>query len=1257
MRAPHRLSNAAAPLESDEVGLFQGIVEHLGGAVLVCDAQGHVRWANSRTAEWLSTTARPETEGDAATPLPSRLPTLATLSLPWEIDAAQLASVCAGETLRLRADTLVGADGVVRRCHARLSPLPRAAAPPLVLAWIDEHLEDESPSLSDSQRRRALAAAQVGSWSRHFGDGTARVDPLWCYSLGLDPCEGPDHLERWSRRIHPDDVGRFRRAGAQLVDAPGDAPDFDVEYRILTADSRWLWVLQRGRVCRRDPRSDAPLEAAGICIDIDARKRAEVEVHENESRLATALWGAQAAFWQLHIPSDTATRSPLWFAMTGYTQESWNSLPSPWSTRLHPEDRDGVERQIAEHFEGRSQSLELRYRTRCADGSWKWMMDRGRVVEWDFDGKPIAAIGVSIDIDAQKRAELALQSSESRLDTAVWGAGVGLYELDCVSGVTRWLNDWCERHDVDACAGAEHVDRWDSNIHPEDLPAARACFSGHLEGREEYYDAEYRIRARGGAWRWIFERGRVTERDAAGAPLRLVGTCMDIDARRRVELAAEDSRRRLELALESAQGCLWEWDIVQARYNDAYYELHGVSPAEGRRQRAFWGDRAHPEDRERVLTAERELVEGRIESFNTQYRVRHADGSWRWMVDRFRAAERDDQGRATRLIGFAMDVTDDVQMRETLQTTESALRAATESTPDWLALLDERLHIRFINRGFRGMTVAELLGRDAIPLVDPDWQAVTRENYQHVLVTGEPRSFDVLQPIEGEEPRRLLHRVVPVQGGGGAIRGVSVVVTDVTAQHAAERRLRESERTLRTVTANSNDWMMLLDLDNRCRFVNRPIRGHDIDRMIGEDALGMVPAGYADEMRAAIAAVTATGEPRTMLQRVEHEADGERRGLEVRITPARDGERIVGTVLTITDVTGRPRHQQALHAQALMLQTMSEPVLLVDRDGVAKMVNPAFESLACQPAAQLIGQLLEPLLRSCVAEYDEITVAAMAHWRSNPRHVPVRREFDWRSPDGQTHRLLAAFSHLQIDGVAHVLCVYTNLTEQREVERQILDVIQRAQRRIGADLHDGLGQELTGIAMLLRGLQRAVGDGRAATPAQIEEVIGHVGRSIESARAMARGLAPVDPEHGGLGGALQRLAASATRQSGVHVELRYDVPPTLLFSQEESTHLLRIAQEAVSNALWHAEPRAIEISLEYETGFALLRIRDDGRGFPDATEPRRGLGLKTMRFRASVLRGDLQILRNDLRSPQSSGITLICRVPVHSRRLVGKTVA
>jgi PAS domain S-box-containing protein len=912
MAAPQRREPGSAHLAPEEAGLFHGIVEQLGGAALLCDRDGTVRWANSRASEWLGATACCGTAQ------------LDALSLPWPLDATQLAAACDGATQRLRPAMLDCADGVARRCHARLAPLRRGAQPALALLWIDEQPDDDGGAPSETQRRRALAAAQVGSWNRNLEAGAARVDPLWCHALGLDPCEGPAHLELWARRIHPDDVERFRRAAEELACAAEGAPDFDVEYRILTVDSRWLWVLQRGRVTRR-ARDGRPLHAAGICIDIDARKRAEVEVHENESRLATALWGAQAAFWQLHVPSDTATRSPLWFAMTGYSREAWDAVPQPWMSRLHPDDRPEVERRIAEHIAGRSQSLELRYRMKCADGAWKWMMDRGRVVEWDFDGRAIRAIGVSLDIDAQRRAELELHSSEARLETAVWGAGVGLYELDCPSGVTRWLNDWCERFDIDPCAGAEHVDRWDSNIHPDDLPAARARFSGHLAGSEEYYDAEYRIRTRGGAWRWIYERGRVTERDAAGAPLRLVGTCLDIDARRRVELAADESRRRLELALEGARGCLWEWDIARDEYSDAYYELHGVDPEAGRRNRNFWNECAHPDDRERVLAAERELIEGRIESFDTQYRIRHADGSWRWLVDRYRAGERDASGRATRLIGVAIDVTEEVQVRAALEASESSLRAIAQNAPDWMFLLGRDLRIRFANREVPGRSVAGLVGCAALDVVDPQWREVFRGHFEAVLQDGEPVSFDQLRPAPDGSTVVYLHRVNAVRDARGAIEGLAVMVTDVTAQRDAQLALQRSERLLRTVTANSNDWLVLLDHEHRLRFVNRPVGTQSVSRLLGRSALDIVEPESVPAMRAALDAVLANGQPRVVMQRLPATALHGPRHLEVWVTAAFDGAAITGTVLTVSDVTERVRQQQALLTQAQVLETMARP--------------------------------------------------------------------------------------------------------------------------------------------------------------------------------------------------------------------------------------------------------------------------------------------------------------------------------------------
>src|SRR5262249_43025044 len=158
---------------------------------------------------------------------------------------------------------------------------------------------------------------QVGTWQWNFATRVFSLDPHWCVGLGLDPCKGPHHLEDWARRIHPDDLPEFQRKREAV--RSGALERFELEYRVLVSETRWLWLLQRGRILERNSDGHA-LRVAGICIEIDERKRAEVASQENEARLATALWGARAAFWQLHVATDVAVMSPLWFAMTGYTR-------------------------------------------------------------------------------------------------------------------------------------------------------------------------------------------------------------------------------------------------------------------------------------------------------------------------------------------------------------------------------------------------------------------------------------------------------------------------------------------------------------------------------------------------------------------------------------------------------------------------------------------------------------------------------------------------------------------------------------------------------------------------------------------------------------------------------------------------------------------------------------------------------------------------------------------------------------------------
>jgi PAS domain S-box-containing protein len=1207
---------------------------------------------------------------------------------------------------------------------------------------------------------------QVGTWHWDFGARVFSVDPQWCAAMGLKACEGPNHLEQWAQQIHPDDVGELqRKCDAVRV---GRLDRFEIEYRVLVGESRWVWLLQRGRVVESGTDGQAR-RVSGICLEIDDRKRAEVALQENEARLATALWGARAAFWQWHVATDVAVMSPLWFAMTGYTREQWESVPNPWASRIHPDDRPAVQLQIRKHLGGQSTSIEAEYRIRAANGEWKWMLTRGRAVAWDFDGKATSAIGVSLDIDAQKRAERELRSSEARLETAVWGAGMGLWELDFRSERTRWYSDWCDRLDLHSCEGEDHVARWDANIHADDVSSAATRFSDHVAGKADYYDAEYRIRDRKGRWRWLFERGRVVERDSNGVALRMVGVCMDIEERKEAELEYIRSQRRLETALESARGGMWDWDLAsgEARHAEPYYRILGVVPKTGDRTWGFWNKRIHPEDVVRVEASIQDVIAGGKELYEAEYRLRHEDGGWRWVLDRGRVPERDANGRATRMVGFLVEITDRVHTQEALRQSEfryrtvasmapgyvfeyrynadnqpepvwasdgmqaifgcsledqqgswdslideewkpivaarhvrillgepqagetrvhtvngeqkwlyvstlpvrdpqtgavtgvlgsaydittrklaeqavreseAVLRAVTENTPDWLFLVDESLRVRFMNRQFGAFRSEDVVGRSLLEFIPEAHRTSLEELYRGVLATGEPARFELRHPNSNNTLSHHEHRVVPVIDSG-VVRSLTVAVTDVTERNRAESALRESQMTLQTVAASSADWLALFDRQRQCVFLNRAMHGVPPDGWIGAPVEDFAPPADRAYMHEIFEHVMNTGEPRDFDQVIIDPKRGPRY-LELRARAVQADGRIFGAVVNITEVTERHAQQDALRTQARILETMREGVVLIDSTThLITLTNATFDKMFGFGALELLGRSIDPLFSMPALQRKRFERTLRDNSEAG-EVMPV--EFECARKDGSRFVATCVITPLRISGTERWLAVLNDVTERKRLEREIIEISNREQQRIGSDLHDGLGQDLTGIALMLRGVAAQLRKEGSAARLDVEEVIGLVNNAIESTRSLARGLSPVSGERGGLAAALQTFAARASERYGMRVEFIANFDEPLRLSETSATHLYRIVQEALTNVIRHSRASDVTVSLETVSGELHLRIDDNGRGFEEPTpEALGGLGLKIMRYRAQMLGGDLI-----LESGPNGGASVRCSCPL-----------
>jgi signal transduction histidine kinase len=214
-----------------------------------------------------------------------------------------------------------------------------------------------------------------------------------------------------------------------------------------------------------------------------------------------------------------------------------------------------------------------------------------------------------------------------------------------------------------------------------------------------------------------------------------------------------------------------------------------------------------------------------------------------------------------------------------------------------------------------------------------------------------------------------------------------------------------------------------------------------------------------------------------------------------------------------------------------------------------------------------------------------------------------------------------------------------NMRRVRELERDIVAASEREQQRIGADLHDGLCQYLAGIACVTGSLRDDLSERyqpEAETAAEVHDLLRG---AIVQARNIARGIAPVHMDEAGLASALDDLAANTRALHEIQCEFEPD-GEVLISHREMATHLYRIAQEATSNAVRHGHAKSVAIRLGINDGHVTLTIQDDGVGIHSMESPNSGMGLRSMRYRAGILNGSI-----DICALPEGGTRVCCRVP------------
>ncbi len=320
-----------------------------------------------------------------------------------------------------------------------------------------------------------------------------------------------------------------------------------------------------------------------------------------------------------------------------------------------------------------------------------------------------------------------------------------------------------------------------------------------------------------------------------------------------------------------------------------------------------------------------------------------------------------------------------------------------------------------------------------------------------------------------------------------------------------------------------------------------------------------------------------------------------------------------------------------------LMMTATDGIVVVDRTGTIISVNPALQSMFGYEEGELRGQNVSRL----VPEERDGTpapyrLARDARLFGRPVVLHARRR------DGSQFPVRVVVN--EIDHLDVYVGYIQDQTEYLALREEIVSVANLEQQRIGRELHDATQQELTGLALLADALVEQLETHRApdadvTVARQLSEGLSGTQRSIQH---LARGLLPVPVDAQGLEGALAALASSASRNTKVSIATEFSgrVPG---FSSEAATHLYRIAQEALNNALRHARPHTVTLRLASSEQGCELQVEDDGTGFEPLRPSPTGVGLRLMEHRCSLAGGNLQ-----MSFPKTGGTRVTCFVPTVS---------
>ena len=733
----------------------------------------------------------------------------------------------------------------------------------------------------------------------------------------------------------------------------------------------------------------------------------------------------------------------------------------------------------------------------------------------------------------------------------------------------------------------------------------------------------------------------------------------EIEDRQQAEKVLHESEERFRKVFEHAATgiAITDWEGRFERCNPFYSALLGYTEQEFRQ--IGFNSLIHPQDREANLAEVRRLKAAEVSFFEIENRYVRKNGEPVW-VRKFVSILPDEDGKPAHLLALVTDITKRKQAEEAIREREQWLRLATEAAK--IGVFDWNIQTG-VNVWTPQMEAMYGLETGGFGRTQPAWEQLIHPGdradavakVEETLATGEPVAHEWRVVWHDDSVHWISGRFQAFKDAAGKPLRLTGVNIDITERKRAEQALRESQQRFRLMADAAPVLIWMSGTDKLCTWFNKSwldFVGRPIEQELGNGWADNVHADDYDRcLKTYVTAFDARESFRMEYRLRRH--DGEYRWvLDSGIPRYGAGREFAGYIGSCIDITDRKHAEEALRA---VLDTAADAIVTIDQRGAITSVNPATVRMFGYTRDELIEQnmsiLMSPPYRDEHAGYIERYLQ-----NGEARIIGIGREALGRRKDGSTFPIDLAVSETDDQGLTGII---RDISQRKELQRHVLEIAVEEQRRIGQELHDGTGQELTGLTLLastLSDLFRAASGGESngettsltnGAYKRAEHISSRLVRGLAEAnqhvQQLSHGIMPVQVDAQGLRSALNELATNTNGQQKITCgfECRGSVDIT---DNTSATHLYRIAQEALNNALRHGHADEIYISLVQQNDRIILAVSDNGVGFDrgaSRTEKTGGMGLRTMEYRAGLIGGTLYVERSE-----KGGTLVRCDVPL-----------